>query len=107
MMSSRGMIKKVIEELIWILIVIVISIICLGLLIGLNNVVSNDAYDISIFDIYFVIKPFDLAIYLFILLGFATYFVKVVVKKFSHEPSNIILLLFTTSILFTIWSINN
>jgi Kef-type K+ transport system membrane component KefB len=101
------MVKKITIELIWLLSLFVLVIICLGFLIGFNNLTSNETYDVSVFDTYVVIKLFDLALYLFVLLGFATYLVKVIIKKISHEPSNIVLLLFSLYIVFTIWSINN
>lgn len=95
---------KITVELIWLLSVFIMSTICLGFLIGFNNLTSNETYDISIFDTYVVIKSFDLAIYLFLLLGLVTYLVKVVVRKFSHKLSNTILLLLTLCIMFTIWT---
>jgi hypothetical protein len=101
------MIKKITTELIWLLSVFCMSIICLGLLVGFNNLTSNETYDLSISTAYFVINAFDLKLYLFVLLGFVTYLFRVIIKRFTHEPSNIILLLLTLYIVFIIWTTNN
>jgi heme/copper-type cytochrome/quinol oxidase subunit 1 len=100
--------KNIGVELIWIISILIVSILCVTLFVGLDGI-SIRTFDVSISDTYFVVTRFHIILIFFILIGFSTYLAKSLIEKFKNKSSTLVFsvlaIFFCLIIGFILWKI--
>lgn len=97
------MIKKIVIEIIYILLIFMVATITTGIPIGFSSLFSSKIFDLSIIDSYFVMSASQLTFYLFLIIGFVAYLIRAISQQFKKEISTVVLLLFTAGIFSVTW----